>query len=580
VRAAQQQDAAARATVALVRARQAIRVGAHDEARLLLSAAAQHAAETGAYGLQIDALRLDAIVARREADPRAAVESLKLAGEVAVGASLAVQAALIDSELVLALADNASWIEAFEVQNREPSAAIAVLPPVAAARLESFAVLSRRSQAYEAARAALMEAAAIRRARQDGSGEAANTAQLAELALISGQLEEASQLAERATELGRASGRFDVVVSAGITLLHARVRVGDASPDSRAHAAQLSIEAQSVGGVAQQVISLDLHAALLSLSGDIEQAQVVCRQAQSLAESQPLVRLRARTQARSAALLHLRGQHLDAAHAAQSAAELARDAEDRTSHAAAMTVAGAALRALGRHDESLLALGHASTEAAMAGRRDLAAQAGFALGDGYRALGHHRQARHCFAIGLQHAEAIADRHLIGDITRGIAACVAAEGNPQAALQTLNRLRAFDDPVLSAVSSTDAARVQLQLGAPKEALVLLSRLDAGVLNDAQRGDMLTVLGHALVASGRVDEAAETLAAAVEAHRGADDHGLGAALFLYGQVQGMRGRGQECGEALGEALVITARLGLPEQHMIRQAIERIHQQAETV
>jgi hypothetical protein len=108
---------------------------------------------------------------------------------------MAVQVALIDTELVLALADNASWTDAFEVQNREPSPAIAVLPQVAAARLESFAVLSRRSQAYEAAQAALTEAAAIRRARHDGSGEAANTAQLAELALLTGRLGDAAKLA-------------------------------------------------------------------------------------------------------------------------------------------------------------------------------------------------------------------------------------------------------------------------------------------------------------------------------------------------------------------------------------------------
>ena len=65
-------------------------------------------------------------------------------------------------------------------------------------------------------------------------------------------------------------------------------------------------------------------------------------------------------------------------------------------------------------------------------------------------------------------------------------------------------------------------------------------------------------------------------AVEAQRQGDERSLGAALFLLGQIEGMLGQGEACGEHLAEALVITARLGLPEQQAIRNVIERIQSQ----
>ena len=53
-----------------------------------------------------------------------------------------------------------------------------------------------------------------------------------------------------------------------------------------------------------------------------------------------------------------------------------------------------------------------------------------------------------------------------------------------------------------------------------------------------------------------------------------------MFLLGQVEGMAGQGEACGEHLAEALVITARLGLPEQHTIRKVIERLQAQAAAI
>jgi hypothetical protein len=88
----------------------------------------------------------------------------------------------------------------------------------------------------------------------------------------------------------------------------------------------------------------------------------------------------------------------------------------------------------------------------------------------------------------------------------------------------------------------------------------------------------VRGRALLGLGRNDDAATALRMAVQAQRQGDERALGAALFLLGQVEGMLGHGEACGEHLAEALVITARLGLPEQNTIRSVIERIQSQAD--
>ncbi len=578
-RAAKLQDGTARATVALVRARQAIGQGAYEEARLLLAASAQEAAQMQDPGLQIDALRLDAAVALREGDPRAAVEALRLAKHSAHRTGLVVQAALIDTELVLALADNCSWTEAFELQNQQPPAEIAKLPAVAAARLESFAVLSRRSQHFDVAQKALREAAAIREARNDGSGYVANLAQQAEVALAAGELEEARLRSKEVALAAREQGRLDIAVNAEITWLHARLRCGDHSGDAIKAAAQLCEGAEAVAAVAQRIISHDLHAALLAAAGRIDEAVAASARAEKLAKGQPLLRLRARAQSRAAALLQLRGEYRGAARAAQKAAETARSAEDRQSHAAAMTVAGQALRCLGRHDESLLALGHASTEAVVAGRRDLAAQAGFALGDGYLTIGRHREARHCFNTALEHARKVGHRQLQGRILRGVASCLAAHNDSVEAFKALQAAVALGDPQVTAEATVDRARLLVASGDPKSALSLLDTIADTDLNAAQKGDLMTVRGHAQVAAGAVKDAAITLNNAVGHHREGDERGLGAALFLLGQVEGMLGHGQAAGEAIGEALVITAKLGLPEQQVIRRAIERLHKQAET-
>ena len=159
----------------------------------------------------------------------------------------------------------------------------------------------------------------------------------------------------------------------------------------------------------------------------------------------------------------------------------------------------------------------------------------------------------------------------------IALSYAEEGHHKPAAEARRAAVALGHPATGAACAVDAARASLQLGQVQRALTALDRVDPSQLDPATRGDWLTARGHALVANKDVDAAAKVLADAVAAHRVGDERGLGAALFLLGQVEGMRGNGQACGEALGEALLITARLGLPEQRVIRAAIERIHAQA---
>jgi hypothetical protein len=71
-----------------------------------------------------------------------------------------------------------------------------------------------------------------------------------------------------------------------------------------------------------------------------------------------------------------------------------------------------------------------------------------------------------------------------------------------------------------------------------------------------------------------------AAIADLRTAAEPRSLGAALLLAGQVEGALGHGEACGAMLGEALTITARHGLPEQVVVRQVIERLRAQAESV
>ncbi len=579
LQAAGRQADASRASLAMVRCREAIRTSSWSEARLLLTSVAQAARELGSTELYVAALRLDADVARRSGDPRSAVEALRLARGAAAKLDLLREVALLDAELVLAHADNESWSEGFEVQGREPLAAIAAQPAVHAARLEGFAVLSRQGGNLDAAERAIREAITTRQGMGDAAGAARAQAMLAVLMRALGRLDEAWQTAEEAAAGGQRTGAAAVVVDAGLTQL--RVLIARSDPRAVELAAELVSIADAGAPVGHRAIVRDAAAAACLQVGDVEAASAHVDAGMSLAREQPLVRLSARLRARQAQVALEGGHALDGLRGAQEAAELAGEARDPGARIRALSVAGTSLLALGRQDEGLLALSHAMTEAMSHSRLELAAEAGYEMANGQLRIGRLREARHAFAQASEHASRSGARTLHARSLRGEAACRRRGGDVEGALDALVRAGATGDAVEGAMAAIDRARILVDAQRDADAMAALEGLEeagAGRLGPAGMGEVRMVRGRALLGLGRNDEAAVALRAAVESQRSGDERALGAALFLLGQVEGMLGQGEACGEHLAEALVITARLGLPEQRAIRTVIERIQAQAD--
>lgn len=577
--AAQAQTDVSRASLTLVRCLEAIRAAHWTEARLLLGTSAESARKLESPELYVLTLRLDAVVARRAGDPRSAVEALKLARQEADRAGLSRQAALLDSELVLALADNESWAEAFEIQQREPPPAVASQPAVHAARLEAFGVLSLHSGNPEAAEKALRGAEQVRIGIQDVAGSARSAALLAEALRARGQLEDAWAVADRAGQAARGAGRLDVATAAGLTQLHLLLLRHD--PRAAALASEVAQVAEAAGSSSQRIIALDGQAAAALQAGDLETAVSASAAASALAGQQPLLRLQARAAARKAQLDLLGGDAHGALRGAKATAELAARAEDAEARLRALLVAGNALISLGRNDEGLLGLTHAQTEALAADKRTLAAEAAWELGNGYLRVGRNREARHAFSQAVSLAREVGARALAAKGLRGSAAARKAMGQPDGALAALQEAAGEGDAVQAAMSAVDRARILVETGRAQvalEALEGLERAGEGRLSFAEVGEVRLVRGQALLTLGRKQEAVEALRQAVQAQRRGDERSLGAALFLLGQVEGMLGQGSACGVHLAEALVIAARLGLPEQHTIRRVIERIQLQAD--
>ena len=576
--AAEEQGQAARAALTVVRCREAIRAGHWSEARLLLAVVAQAARDLQSTDLYVAAMRLDADVARRGGDPRSAVEALVMARDAAAEAGLQRQAALLDCELVLAHANNESWSEAFEVQGNEPGAAIAAQPAIHAARLEGFAVLSRQGGNPVAAERALREALEVRQNTGDRVAAGRCQALLADVLRAGGQHEQAWAEAESAGEIGRDCGLLAVTADAALVQLQIALMRQDR------RVTELAQRASALMGpgvsVARRIVVLDAVIAAHLQRGDIEQARAILDQIVELADGQPLVRLQARVRCRKAQLALRAGELVHALHLAQEAAELAGRAADGDSRCRALLVAGLAMLGTGRHDEALLALGYAMNEAMASGRTDLAAEAAFELGNGQLRIGRLREARHAFAQAAEQADRVGAVAVQASALRGQASCLAGEGDVEGAVRILAQVASLAEPVQAAMAQIDRGRLLVEAGRAADALAALEGLEAagtGRLNRAQIGELNTVQARALLGLGRQQEAAVALRAAVTAQRQGDERSLGAALFLLGQVEGALGNGDACGSHLAEALIITARLGLPEQHAIRKVIERIQAQA---
>ena len=190
--AAAAQQLAAELTLALCRVRASVRRGALVEARLAMPTLLERAAELAEPGLAIEALRLDAALARRAGDAAAAVQSLERAEGFAQRHDLWLPLWAVRVERTLALIDDERWAEAFELAAADPPAAIAALPALHAARLEAYAALSLRAEQVPAARGALVQALALREQAGDAEALARCIVLAAHVDLAAGELQAAA----------------------------------------------------------------------------------------------------------------------------------------------------------------------------------------------------------------------------------------------------------------------------------------------------------------------------------------------------------------------------------------------------
>lgn len=580
---AREQAEAVRAALALVQARRALAARRWPEVRLLLSATVEAARRLGEPALYVDALRLDAVLARRLGDPQSAVESLHLAQTAAERLGSLRLDALLGMELVLALCDAERWPEAAEVYNLEPPEEVADQPAVRAARLEAFAVLALQSGQLDIAGRTLAEAAQLRVTMDDAVGAARAGLLQADVALRRGDVAAATELAAVAQQAAQRAGRPDLALDGELITVRAALLL--AVPMAAERAAEATQQATAHGSVAQQLTALDMLAAALLQAGDGAAAREAAQRAVDLAAVQPLPRLQARVHARLAQTLLQNSEFQEAVLAAGRAAELADAADDVQGRVRALLVGGRALGMLGRTDEAELALGHAQAAALQGHRADLAAEAAFDLANGYAAQHTWQAARHAFAAAHEHARTAGHAQLAVASLRGLALCRTQTGDLAGAQQTLAQARQLagesglgTEQVAIGIDAAQLAVVQGDLASARDILETLDIEQAGDLPAAVRGDGLTLLGRVRFQLGDPAASAEVLRIAVAVLRPSHQpRSLGGALLLLGQVEGALGHGQACGELLGEALVITAQHGLPEQALVRQVIERLQAQA---
>ena len=530
--------------------------------------------------LYIDCLRVDAALARRSGDPHGAVESLGLALQAAARAGHERLAWVLGGLQVLAMLDDEADAAAATALQQEPPPLIAGLPAVAALRSEAYAVLALRTGQVAAAEPALLQAAELRRAMEDFAGEARVLALLAEALLQQGSWDDAALIASRAAELAQAIGRPELRVEPELAKLRAAVARDDPNLLQIAQAAgQL---AAACGSSAEQLVAQDLAAVAALARRQFALATATAEQALQLAESLPLLRWRARAEARLAHCLSMSGELPEALRHADHAMQVAEQAGDWQARAKALWVAGSALADSGRIDEARLALSHAHQAALAAHRPDLAAEALAELGRCQarvhafvEAESAYRQAAQAAAQGGQKATEVR-------AWRGVAWCARDSGRLAEAKQVL--AHAAVQARLAGLAGDEAAcqvelgQVHLRAGDLELALAAVRLPEGQGVPPLVRGDALLLAGEVRARRGQWTEA-RTLVQEAEVllRSAAEPRSLGAALYLLGQIEGRLGAGERAGQLLGEALVLATRLGLPEQQVIRRTIERMQQQA---
>lgn len=574
----QRMSDAVRVGVTLVRAQQAIAAREGPRARLLLALAAEGAQGLGDLALYIDALRLDGCLACRSGDPRGAVQALERACEAASALGNLRVLDLLRSELVLALCDNESWAEAAELQQREVPEIVGDQPAWQAARLEGYAVLALRAAQPEAAVQALTQTLALRQGADQRVGALRTQILLARALLRAGQLDAARDNTARVAAAATAPGQHDLALEgATLGLLIDLAQWGTAATATIEQVQELS---ETAAGSVQQLAALDAAAAAWLQRGDAAKALNAADKAVAWAQQQPLLRLHARALARRAAAVAATQDVARALVLALEAAETADKAGDAPSRAMSLCTLGEALAAQGRLDEAILVLQHALGGAATSERRDIAAEIRFAQANLHATMHDWPQARIGFDACQSQAEALGMRSLALRAQRGVALCLLREGQDEQAQDLLEATFAVAQQAnlradLAGVA-VDLAQVLVERGSTQQAQTLLGQLldQPEHLTPLQRAEAHLLAGRLLAQARQPQPAAEHLREAVAVLRSCQaPRSLGAALLLLGQVEGMLDDGAACGTLLGEALVITAQHGLPEQQVVRRIIERM-------
>ena len=579
LQAQRDQADAVRASIAVVRARQAMAARRWAEARLLLSVAVEAAERLHHPELYIDCLRVDAALARRSGDPHGAVESLGLAVQAALRAGHERLAWVLGGLQILAMLDDEADAAAATALQQEPPPLIAGLPAVAAVRSEAYAVLALRTGQAAAAEPALQQAAELRRAMQDLAGEARVLGLLAEALRQQGAWEDAERTAQRAADLAQSIGRPELAVEPQLAAL--RAALGREDPDLAEKVAQSVQLAAACGSSAEQLAALDLAAAAYLALRDTELAKATAAQAVDLAESLPLLRWRARAEARLGHCLAVAGELSTALRHADRALQLAEQAGDLQARAKALWVAGSALAQSGRIDEAQLALSHALQSAEHAHRPDLAAESLAELARVQARVHAFADAEAAFRQSAALAAKSGQKASEVRALRGVAWCARESGRLAEARQWLARAGQLAEKAKlagdMAACQVELGQLHLRAGDLDLALAALGGLEGRPLPPLVRADAAILTAEIRARRGQWLEA-RALAREAESllRQGHEPRTLGAALYLLGQIEGRLGAGERAGQLLGEALVLASRQGLPEQHVIRRTIERMQAQ----
>jgi tetratricopeptide (TPR) repeat protein len=567
-----------RISLTVVRARQALAQGRAGEALLLLAALADSKAVVQQPEVRLDVLRLAVAVARHLGDTETALVYLAAAQNVALTLGLAAPLAIVQAERVVLLADNEQWPQALALYQELPAADVAALPAVAAARAEAFAPLAHFAGDTPAALAALEEAAVLRGALGDGPLAVRN--QLLWLRWSAGQVADAlwQSRAELVAAEAAALARPDLLAQLAVVQAQAAQIQGALTVQLARTAVD---QAAASGSVRDQLAALDTCVVAALAAADVGQAAAMADQAMALAAAGNQARWQRRCTIRRAQVHGLAGEPEAAVHLASQMASDAAQAEDHTSLVQALLVLGPLLHRHGRLQEAELVLDQALSTAEQHKLRILRAEAGLERGRLLLTLQRWQLASDTFAATVQQASDVGLWTVCAEARRGQVLALRSSGQTHAAKEAALAALAWAETVahgglrLSSFPgfSLELAQLAVDAQAFEEAALWLDRIGAAA-EPVLRGEAAIVRARVAIAQRDLDQALGALVEAVALlRRHGPPRSLGAAMFLLGQVYGLLGHGEACGRWLGEALLLTTQHGLPEQHLIRDVLQRM-------